>query len=402
MLHCFNEDTIYTKFIKSLLLNSNIPTVQVWKPGNYTVAGMTYITKDYIVKAIKSYTPAIAANRSLTSVTDTEFFKIIEPYIEGNSYNNITTNFISNTNNYDADTHKYLGEYLRALRDLHNLDLMPYYNCVNNLEYKNLRILNVDGLTKVVSDNKIDDGLKTIVVPIKFNQDYTIYINSNIPVNIAAIFFDGFNNLTDYTSNIFQYNYMSFSKPIKFRLNQTEQLNYRHIFYKNYLSMIIQIPITCKHIVVLEGDYTENKLITTNLTNEITQVCFGSKVDELSDADINKYCKVIPSLTRSTENKLYAFSDRLIEFLTLNVISHTDDISKNIERVQNYASSYNCLEKNLVNYKFSFTKGIWSNSLRVFLYDLVVRNKKFVDKVTDISGYVDKDTEIVLTRGQDV
>lgn len=61
--------------------------------------------------------------------TDLEFFEVLEPYVEGEEYFGITSNYNSNTSSYDAETHEYLGNYLRMYRDLHNIDLMSYYNC---------------------------------------------------------------------------------------------------------------------------------------------------------------------------------------------------------------------------------------------------------------------------------
>lgn len=57
------------------------------------------------------------------------FFEILEPYVKGNYYRGITSNFESESSLYDYKTHYYLGEYLRYIRDLDGINLMPYYNC---------------------------------------------------------------------------------------------------------------------------------------------------------------------------------------------------------------------------------------------------------------------------------
>lgn len=106
------------------------------------IRGLTYITPNYIVKCNKSSEGYIIENGKIKytpkSVNDTyldendnsqPYFEIIEPYIRGKFYKGITTNFVSNSSLYDAKTHYYLGEYLRMIRDLDGINLMPYYNC---------------------------------------------------------------------------------------------------------------------------------------------------------------------------------------------------------------------------------------------------------------------------------
>lgn len=404
MLHCFNEASIYTKFIKGLLMNTYIPTVQVWKPNKYVMENFNYITRDYIVKAIKSFT----GNGQLESIFNTEYFKIVEPYIDGNEYKNITTNFVSNSYEYDYETHKYLGEYLRMVRDLHDIDLMPYYNCATNKIADNIRIRydKTNREYRVISDNIKDDGFKTIIVPIKFNQDYTIYINSSFPTKLTSIFYDGYNKVTQFKSDILEYSSMSFSKPVLYKVTQQPELNRNDMFYRKYLTLLVQVPKRCNQIIVLEGNYVNNKLKTSNLTNEVTQVYFGEcDINDLPQTDIDNYCKVYPSLIRGLKNEMYAYSDRLIEYLLLNAITQEDDISKNIERVQSYISGYECDKFNGIRFKLPFTKGVWNNEMRLFIYNLVTKNftNKKVDSITiDVNGFVDKDSESIITRGYNV
>ena len=49
-------------------------------------------------------------------------------------------NYISNTSYYDSNTHYFLGQYLRMIRDLYNIDLMAYYNCWCGNILDNLRL----------------------------------------------------------------------------------------------------------------------------------------------------------------------------------------------------------------------------------------------------------------------
>ena len=87
--------------------------------------------------------------------------------------------------------------------------------------------------------------------------------------------------------------------------------------------------------------------------------------------------------------------------MLLNVIDSKDEIYQNIERIQKYSTSTENREINNSNYTGTYVKGEWDDSLRKYLYDLVTKNIKTPTTV-DISGYVDKDVETIITRGQNV
>ena len=144
MFQKYNANNIETKFIKELLRTTYIPIVPIWNQGKEIIAGLTYITPNYVVKCNKSSKGyEIDENGQIkyipNSINDTyideengkekPYFEIIEPYIRGKFYKGITTNFTSNSSLYDSKTHYYLGEYLRMIRDLDGVNLMPYYNC---------------------------------------------------------------------------------------------------------------------------------------------------------------------------------------------------------------------------------------------------------------------------------
>lgn len=146
MFQKYYSNNIESKFIKELLRTTYIPTVQIWKKGMKILAGLTYIADGYIVKCkIDSEGKDENGNYVPNTIYETNdeeepYFEIIEPYVVGKFYRGITTNFVSNSSLYDPKTHYYLGEYLRMIRDLYNIDLMPYYNCWDGRYSDNLRI----------------------------------------------------------------------------------------------------------------------------------------------------------------------------------------------------------------------------------------------------------------------
>ena len=84
----------------------------------------------------------------------------------------LTESFLSTSGQYDMDTHRKLGDYLRLLRSVYGLDLMPLYNCFNNYF-----VDNVDLSSGNLSSNG-NSHYRVTLVPIKFNKDYTITMNS--------------------------------------------------------------------------------------------------------------------------------------------------------------------------------------------------------------------------------
>ena len=115
----FNSDNIVVGEIKQLLKSFNLPKATV-----LTGKETSYIPNRIYIKETKLFRSSLDGS----SISE----------IEGSSYNwgdeipNITTNLVVNSNIYDAYTHKYLGNYLRFLRDFKHIDLMSMYNCFNN------------------------------------------------------------------------------------------------------------------------------------------------------------------------------------------------------------------------------------------------------------------------------
>ncbi|WP_300924714.1 hypothetical protein [uncultured Clostridium sp.] len=289
---------------------------------------------------------------------------------------------MSNNLLYDTATHEYLGNYLRMLRDFDNIDLMPFYNCINGIVSNNIRIettvsnetdSNGNNIIKlmpnIITNNTTEDNYKVLMASIRFNQDYTIYINSMLPCKITAICYDGVSQVSNYISEtgtgVEVLSTSSFSKPFVYRVNQKADYGFSSMYYRNYLTLLLQVPKNCNNVVVLEGNYKDNKLVTNSRHNEIIQptYSFVNKENEritfnnFNKKEMNNYCKIIPSLIYSTENKLHAFDLKLIEYLLKNVISNHDDISKNIERIQTYISSYEHQKFNGTRFEKSYIKG---------------------------------------------
>ena len=133
------------------------------------------------------------------------------------------------------------------------------------------------------------------------------------------------------------------------------------------------------------------------------------QITDLSEAVIvnpeyKKYEKPLLSplgLLQVSDGNIYAFSDRLVEYLVQNVINHLDEFTKDIERVQQYSKSDINYIKNIDRYTGDIVPGVWDKDFQTYLFNLVEQSKILGRKI-DLTGYVDKDTETIITRGQKV
>ncbi len=417
----YYQNTIESKFIKELLRTTYLPLVPIYKLGDSVIKGLTYISDNYIVEAIQNY-DSNSELQGPQSLLDLNYFKIKEPYILGKFYPSLTSNFISNNSTYDSNTHKYLGNYLRLIRDLYNIDLFPFYNCWSGDYSDNLRFKLINDQEYLIDNNEINDGYKMFLIPIRFNQTYTIYLNTNVTIKLGSAYYKN-RQLIDKENldrvlpfEYKSYNYVSFSSPIKYRIDKKDSSdNNANINVLNdYLTLFILLPNNSK-IVVLEGDYNASTFIKTEEKTKIidnTSITYNTQniklvenianfknLNEWTSNDWSNYFIVRSSLLTDISNTNYAFCNRLIEYLLNNVITSQDRISENIVRVQEYCSSLKNLQQNGSRYTLPYTKGIWDNQLRKYIYDLVTNNPKY-PTITDINGFVDKDSEKIILRGK--
>jgi len=391
MFQQFNQSNSTTAFIKSLLSKTNIPMIPFITPGMTVIEGNYYIIDNYIVKAIATGVPLKydsdydEVTQSL--ITNYDILENIEPYIFGNKYDGITTTFTSNLSYYDADTHYWLGQYLRAIKGQYKLNLMPFYNCFNNNYLSDIKLAS-DG---TIEAGIINNSVQILSIPIQFDTQYTIALQAAGDILIQPLFYGnkGLSKdsvLTDRSNLLKSFriskSYPSFDKPFIFTSPDTEDSDlYR---YEKFLRLAIQVPKgQAIKIVVLEGDYTKKGWNFSNLNMG------GELLSPLS-------------LLQLLPDNPIAFSDRLIEYLVNNVITDFDDISQDISRIQTYASSDINNSKNKSKYTTSYTKGVWEPSLQWYLYELMFTTPYASNLKLDLNGFVDKDTETIITRGQNV
>jgi len=165
----FNKNTSESSFIKGLLENTPVPTITTVVDGDFIIEGYNYIY-----------------NSSVITCTSTGFvgepgtiFNILGAYDFGRYYPQFTHKFVSYADYYDTNTHEWLGEYLRAYRDIRGVNLMPLYNCYSDNTVSTVEVEK----TEVVKVK--NSSYKVVKIPIKFDKTYTICIDCPSIYNLA-------------------------------------------------------------------------------------------------------------------------------------------------------------------------------------------------------------------------
>lgn len=437
----FYDDTIVTRFIKYLLATTYVPLVRVWKPEDFAIKGFHYLYDGRIVKALNT--------GNLESIKD---FDVMKLYIPNKSYFGINSTYVSNSNSYDSVTHRWLGNYLRFLRDYYNLNLMPFYNCfcsefLNNIDFGKVTIDN-SPYTGIISGVK-NTNYKIAIVPVKFGTVYNLAVECDSPIEYMYGFYGPKGLIEDPTNTLIAYikqNYYTklpssnFVSPIKVPAIEWEYMQEyttQIAQYEKYLRLFIRIPTNVNtSITVIEGDisryntlhgisnekaieeFTSRTGMSTNMlntcntkdTNGISVPAVTMYFDKISDTDNRvdytnrpaNECLSPLGLLQWSDGYTYAFSNRLVEYLLLNVIDSQESISKNIERVQDRITSYQMSNKNLFpKYRGAFSSGVWDENIQKYIYSLrksITKSPRGNPSV-DYNGYVDKDTETILNRG---
>ena len=444
-------NTIISKFIKYLLAYSPLPTYPTISTDDVIIEGCTYVYKYMIIKCTKTgLFRGIKNNQAVTdylyvneflqatdndrvmqhwgkyedsnreehtgwhytsdeghedgtpgigglTVTDdvVRYYKMpaaevkfVDYFNFGHDYLNTTHRFISNYSYYDSETHKYLGEYLRCLRDIYDLDLMGMYNCFNYDYADNISLKmdnNGNGLVYSAGEKT-----RLILIPIKFNKTYTIALDCSFPILMRSIIYDrdllrdsDGNLLSDRLSEaVKQVNGTTFSNPIEYSIHNEDRVLQD---FESRLYLAIQVPKQLNSsIVVLEGRYSNSsgkRIVNVENLNNMS----ANQVSELFRSNL--------SLLEKNDGKQYPFADKLIAYLLRYTIDTREYIDDNVERIEN-AIKYN------PTHIEDFRKGIWDLDLRYVLFRnyLDIKNKSFLDK-KDITGFVDKDIENAAMKG---
>ena len=417
----FNNDHIFTGYLKQLLSTFNLPKYRIYTKENADYFAKYGIEKNIIGTVTKTKSGYPAQLKYIPYIKDDKIQEFIDDkwvcctsgpqynprvYEEGLYIPNYTKTLKITNNIYDSYTHEYLGDFLRFQRDYNNLDLMPLYNCFSNNICSNIYIKG-----NVFEFNYTDNNYKIYMVPVKLFKHYTIAIDCDTEVEMCCGLYGKYKNNNSNFAPIPNLTYkryqgLTFDNPILY--TELDVLN-DFVLNKNSLVDVAQnesdlklfIKIPAKNnssIVILEGDYLDwndtmyqPPLVTTdsNWKKTVNHVVTNY---ENFDEDSN-FTPITPlQLLRLNTGVSYPFADRLVEYLCGNTINQLDGISDNIERVQAVLG----INQEHKQYNFNLP-GIWSNKIRLILYDYMNNgeHKKLLtyDLNHDILGYVDKTIE---------
>lgn len=92
---------------------------------------------------------------------------------------------------YDFHTHKYLGNFLRFLRDYHKLNLMPLYNCFTDHLISDVLVQVKNSAGQIISTfDASDERYKIYAIPVKLFQKYTIAIQCAAKVQCCCTIYN--------------------------------------------------------------------------------------------------------------------------------------------------------------------------------------------------------------------
>lgn len=419
----FNDTNILTGYIKEMLASFNLPCYKVYtrqQREHFEETGeelnviasqedreddnpcfVSYIKEGSVQQYVKN-----KENGSCTWKT------IADPYLYNIFVPNETKNYVIKNNIYDYYTHEYLGEYLRFIRDFHNVDLMPLYNCFSDHICNNIELTFDIGKEdkKSITFSGSNPEYKIYMLPVKLFQKYTIAIDCQQKYELCCGIYGKYLDTREVFRQIPGKTYKKvmgqFNKPILYDLaellpsklaigSDADKKQWEETMTwlaKNEcdLKLFIKLPASNNSsITVLEGDYrswNDSYGVWKNKVQNKTVLNFDASDECLSNSNLKLITPL--QLLKFNTSKSYPFADRLIEYLLGNAITPLDEIADNIKRVQTIA---------LKNGQVNKADGIWTDKLQKILYsfmnseELAQGAKKETNH--DILGYVDKDVE---------
>ena len=369
----YNDNNVYVGEIKQLLKNFNLPKMRVLTvPDEPLIEGLHYI-KD----------------NSIYYYNGSEL-KYVDVYTFGQSYFNLTTNLKVQSNIYDSYTHRYLGRYLRFLKDYYRLDLMSMYNCFSNEQLVNTKLTFGEN-NEHIFDYK-DSAYTIYSVPVRFGQDYTIGINSTTPIEVVACFYkDGRIVKDDPELNVATYEKIrscSFSKPYIYTKLYKPTISAQELQMEECLCLLVKVPTSCKSsIVVLEGDFRNSTKIDLANDQKLIGGLFKHKLNDETiwsgKYDYNSKLELLSYINCEGKGLL---ATRLIEYLSENAITKISE-PYDIKKLQ-----VELIRRGYVNSDYL---GVWSNEDRQGLYRFI-NDFNLNSNYYDVISYLDKDVEYKL------
>ena len=401
-----DKNYLFVCQLKELLHDFNLPRINVYTPDTVPRETRLYIKDGWVVRCEK------------VTVTSEGFdcnFKKLYEYAYNWPEVNFTKNLIINSSIYDEYTHEYFGDYLRFLRDYHKVNLMGMYNCFFYQRPNRIYHIFKDGgktIYKIDTDNK---NYNYYIVPVKFDQLYTISIDSSLPYELTCILYNNMfiNNtpLELVKESLMTVPSSKVKKPFLYS-TQFDCVN-EHWRKEKDLKLVLKLPKSVESsITILEGNYKDQaEVLDFELVPEfIYNTEEKYTVIDYKGDEIERIRYLYPtvygsknSLLQVNNHNSYPLSERMLEYIIGCVIYPLDGINKNTERVQ---------RSDMIRDYRSY--GMWDDRLRYKIYQSLLKEDKsgswkrekdsegnliyrrYIDNYEDLTGYVDKDVESIL------
>lgn len=421
----FNNNHIFTGYLKQFLHEFNLPTCKIYSMDQYRYHKKNNVEKNLLrsVKLPKNNTPEHIKSGNVKYI----------PYIKDNNlqiylagsnntfywshvgvdyfYNKpilgYTKNLIIKDSIYDSYTHEYLGDFLRFQRDYNDLNLMSLYNCfsgrISGNCYAKITGKNEGSPTISIFDG-MDKKYKIFILPVKLFNSYTIAIDCNEPIELCCTLYGKYQDTTELAKSVANSTYTilpdaKFNHPFIYdKLTKDQNLADSLALRENDLKLLIKVPFNnSSSLVVLEGNYLNyNDMLLKHENTDEENIWKIKRNHTITNYEEDIYHPAVNKrlfdpisslqLLNMNTGESYPFADRLIEYMVGNVITDFDPLEDDIQRTQT-VMSYNGIKFNNID--------IWENKVKNISYDFMFNHFKTLDSRInhDLLGYIDKDVE---------
>lgn len=357
-----NDNNLAIGQIKQLLKDFNLPNCPV-------------VQEDY-----EGNSPVYIKHQGIYRTADKQFIK---PYLYNDPMLNLTTNLRIDNNLYDSYTHRYLGRYLRFLRDYSGIDLMSLYNCCDytsaNTEFKTEKAPLIFTST---------EAHICYAIPITY-ATYTLRADTRLPAELCISSSEE-NDVNRHKAAEQSYCRLDLSKGVVLdipKILPKALVQALHNFEKT-LTLYIKLPASYQgSLVVLEGDFLKD-YATANDQKQMD--AFVYKPEGENSLQVAGF-SVQPQLLAFYNTDKYLLADRLIQYLTGNVITPLSE-PYDIKKLQDFLFE---LHLNKAH------GGVWHPDNLVYLRKYIVDNRMYskaanILNAHDILGYGDSAVEASL------
>jgi hypothetical protein len=474
----FNNNHIFAGYLKQFLSSFNLPTCRIYTAEfekfysehgyedprviesnlpikistskTRSATGITYL-KDGCAQQYFWDTSNWDASLDCSQNTITKYWKTNQTlHYNGNKVLGLTKTLKNPTTLYNYQTHEYLGDYLRFLRDFENINLMSMYNCFSNKLCNNIKFNHEWTVTdkktgnafiKNITVNTYDTDYKIYMLPVKLFENYTIAIDCYQGVELFCGFYNEKLDISNKAKNLIEKTYQKvpkslFSQPFIYDKLDVKYWNWRdensqtevssNILSSNVLNiptttistevipsklyntdkilrsevamreselkLFIKMPATnTSSVVVLEGDYhSHNDSLYTVDEKNGWQYFSNSTVANFETKKTDKN-STLPNLNSREFNPISK-----LQLLALNTGISYPFADRSLEYLvanvilPNDPTPDNIkrLQKVMEDCGYSFQiDGIWEPKMQMILYDYLMNSGKFtVDYEKDKEG----------------